>query len=388
MSTKNKTIYLDHAATVWPKPESVLEAAATGYRELGVNPGRSGGDLQRQAGNLLDETREELSRYFNGFGGDRTVFTSSATHGLNIAILGLLEAGDHAVSSVTAHNSVIRPLHHCQRSVGVSLTWLEPEPDGLLDLKTFQAALRPETKLFILSHASNVTGTIQPIEEIGGICRDRGILFLLDAAQTAGSLPIDMRASGIDLLAVSGHKSMLAPAGIGALLLSERAEPRPILFGGTGVDSRNPAQPDHLPTRLECGTVNLPGVFGLRAALEWLRENGAETKELMSQRLNQLVRGLRGIDGLTLHGHQPGVAHTAALSLTLDSMGPETAATFLDVDYGIICRPGLHCAPLMHDWLGTGESGSVRLSCGPWTSEADVDAAIGALRELATMDLG
>jgi cysteine desulfurase family protein len=380
-------IYLDHAATSFPKSRSVLDYMADFYARNGVNPGRSGGDLQRLANEIIDETRTRLQQLCAAPERDRVVFTANATMSLNLTLAGLLEPGDHVITTVTEHNSVLRPLNHLKETRGIAVTWLEPESSGVIDPAQVEEAIGSKTRMLVLNHASNVTGTIQNLEGIGGVCRERGLIFIVDGAQTAGAVPIDMAAAGIDGLAVTGHKSLGAPAGIGALLLSNRIDPAPLLYGGTGVDSRNPVQPAEYPFHLEAGTVNLPGIAGLNAALRELEKNDmAAAKRELDYLLQLMARGLSGIDLVRIHGFDRNVPRMPLLSITVEGWDPEAVGTFLDVDYNIICRTGLHCAPMMHDFLGTGEQGSLRLSLGTGNTRQDVEACITALEEIAAMD--
>lgn len=380
----SKIIYLDNAATTFPKPKEVLDAALDAYSRFGVNPGRSGYDLCLMAGDLVAATRKELTRFFGGTNPDRLVFAYNATDALNLAIQGILESGDHAVSTTIEHNSVIRPLNHMARDRGVSVEYVPAGKGGCVDPTEITRRLRRTTKLVTVNHASNVIGTIQPVAEIGKVCRERGVLFLVDASQTAGVVPIDVDAMGIDVLAFTGHKSLLAPTGIGGLYVREGVSIRATRFGGTGVDSVDPYHLEEYPYRLESGTSNVLGIAGLHFAQLYIAKRGVEKIYRHEMELfAKLQEGLAAIGGVTLHGTTSLDDRLPVLSFTVAGRDPADVGTLLDVDHNIAARTGLHCAPLIHQQMGTGERGTVRLSVGPMNKASDIEAALAAVTEIA-----
>lgn len=380
----SKIIYLDNAATTFPKPKEVLDAALDAYARFGVNPGRSGYDLCMMAGELVAATRKELTRFFGGTEPNRLVFAYNATDALNLAIQGILESGDHAVSTTIEHNSVIRPLNHMARDRGVSVEYVPAGKGGRVDPAEITRRLRRTTKLVAVNHGSNVIGTIQPVAEIGKVCRERGVLFLVDASQTAGVVPIDMDAMGIDILAFTGHKSLLAPTGIGGLYVREGVSIRATRFGGTGVNSVDPYHLEEYPYRLESGTSNVLGIAGLHFAQSYIAKRGVEKIYRHEMELfATLQEGLAAIEGVTLHGTTSLQDRLPVLSFTVAGRDPADVGTLLDVDHNIAARTGLHCAPLIHKQMGTGERGTVRLSVGPMNNATDIEAALAAVTEIA-----
>jgi len=380
----DKLVYLDNAATTYPKPVEILEAATLAYERFGVNPGRSGYDLCIAAGDVVVETRRELTRFFGGTEPNRLVFSYNATDALNTIILGILESGDHAISTTIEHNSVIRPLNHVARDRGVAVDFVPVEPNGTVDPERIAAHFRPNTRLVVINHGSNVIGTIQPVGEIGRRCRERGIVLAVDASQTAGIVPIDVQAMGIGALAFTGHKSLLAPTGIGGIYVAEGVDIHTTRFGGTGVQSKDPFHLDNYPYRLESGTPNFLGIAGLHYAQKWIEARtlpGIYRHEM--ELFARLQEGLAAIDGVTLHGTTSLDDRLPVLSLTIRGMDPADIGMMLDVDFNIASRTGLQCAPLIHQQMGTGERGTVRLSVGPMNKPSDIDAALDAIREIS-----
>jgi cysteine desulfurase family protein len=380
----HKIIYLDNAATTFPKPRAVLQQALDAYLRFGVNPGRSGYDLCLVAGELVFETRKALAAFFGGAKPERLVFAANASDALNVAIQGLLESGDHAITTTVEHNSVIRPLNHLQRDRGVAVDYVPFATGGIVDPAEIARRFRPETKLVVVNHGSNVIGTIQPVGEIGRRCRERGILLVVDAAQTAGVIPIDVEAMCIDVLCFTGHKSLLGPTGSGGLYVREGVEVRHTRFGGTGVHSAHPYHLDEYPYRLEVGTGNVLGIAGLYFAQQYLAKRGVpEIYRHEMELFARLQQGLEAIEGVTLHGTTSLEHRLPVLSFTIAGRDPADVGSLLDVDYNIAARTGLQCAPLIHRQMGTGERGTVRLSVGPMNEMRDVDAAIAAVAEIA-----
>ena len=379
-----RIVYLDNAATTFPKPREVLQQALDAYARFGVNPGRSGYDLCLVAGELVFETRKALATFFGGDKPERLVFAANASDALNLAIQGLLHAGDHAITTTLEHNSVIRPLNHLKRDRGVAVDFVPFEAGGLVDPDEIAARFRPNTKVVVVNHGSNVIGTIQPVAEIGKRCRERGIVFVVDAAQTAGVIPINVVAMSIDVLAFTGHKSLLGPTGTGGLYVRDGVDIRHTRFGGTGVHSAHPYHLDEYPYRLEVGTGNVLGIAGLYFAQQYLAKRGVDAIYKHEMELfARLQAGLERIEGVRLHGTTSLEHRLPVLSFTLAGRDPGDVGSLLDVDYDIACRTGLQCAPLIHEQMGTGEHGTVRLSVGPMNERKDVDAAVAAVGEIA-----
>ncbi len=380
-------IYLDNAATSWPKPPQVLAAMARFLTEVGANPGRSGHRLSVEAGRIVYAAREAVAELFHAPDPLRVVFGMNATEGLNLALRGLLRPGDHVVTSSMEHNSVMRPLRALERE-GVSVTVVPCSPEGLLDPQAVLEALRPETRLVVLNHASNVTGTLLPVAEVGrALQRTGGPLLLVDAAQSGGAVPIDMQADGIDLLAFTGHKSLYGPPGTGGLIIGERVpleEFRPLLRGGTGSRSEWEEQPDFLPDMCESGTPNGVGLAGLEAGVRWVLEQGVETLRAHEVELSQrLSDGLRETPGVTVYGPDDAHLRTAVVSFNIAGMEPSEVGMRLDEEFGIMCRVGLHCAPAAHRTIGTFPAGTVRFALGAFNTREEVDAALRAVARLA-----
>ena len=380
----SKIIYLDNAATTFPKPPEVLQRMVDAYARFGVNPGRSGYDLCMVAGELVFETRKALAAFFGGKTPERMIFAANATDALNLAILGVLKPGDHAITTTIEHNSVIRPLNHLHRDNRVEVDFVPVEVDGRVDPDEIARRFKPNTRLVVVNHGSNVIGTIQPVAEIGKRCRERGILFAVDAAQTAGVIAIDVEAMGIDLLAFTGHKSLLAPTGTGGLLVRDGVDVRTTRFGGTGVHSAHPFHLEEYPHRLEAGTGNVLGIAGLHFALEYLEKRGiGEIHRQEMALFRRLQDGLAAIEGVQLHGTTSLEHRLAVLSFTVAGRDPGDVGSLLDADYNIAARTGLQCAPLIHEQMGTAPRGTVRLSIGPMNIRPDVEAAIAAVTEIA-----
>ena len=384
--------YFDNAATSFPKPEAVPRAMADFLHDMAVNPGRSGFDLALSADRMVTRVRTKLDRFFNNPANDphRTIFTANATDALNLAIQGVCRRGDHVISTVLDHNSVLRPLHEMARQ-GV-ITWDRVDCDGQarIDPGRLARLMRPETKLVVMTHASNVFGRIQPVAAVGRMCRERGILLLLDAAQTAGSLPLDMQELKVDMLAFTGHKGLMGPTGTGGLILGPGVTVRSTRWGGTGVRSAEPGHPGELPYRLEAGTLNTVGIAGLEAGLDWVQARGlAAIRRHEKVLADRFLAGVADIEVLTCHAMSPDSAtvlqedQLAVVSLTLADKDPATVGMFLDADHDIAVRTGLHCAPLAHKALGTDRSGTVRFSFGPFHTTEQVDQAVRALAAIA-----
>jgi cysteine desulfurase / selenocysteine lyase len=381
-----KLIYLDNGATTFPKPEEVYVAMDQFYRQYGVNPGRSGYDLCLVAGGIVEETRKLLTKFFNG-GTDpnRLVFCYNATDALNLALFGLLKRGDHAITTNVEHNSVLRPLYHLHKYDGVELDYIPFDAKGFVDPDEIARKIKKNTRVVAVNHGSNVIGTVQPVAEIGKICRERGVALVVDASQSAGKIPVDMESMCIDVVAFTGHKSLMGPMGIGGLYVRDGVEIRHTRAGGTGVRSAVKTHLDEYPYRLEYGTPNLPGIAGLNAGVKWLQRQGTpEIHARETRLLKRLVEGLKAIDGVTLYCQDDLTNHIAVASFNVDGLEAGDTGTMLDVDFNIASRTGLHCAPLVHEQLGIDKiHGAVRFGIGPFNTAEDIEAAIHAVSEIA-----
>lgn len=370
--------YLDHAATSYPKPPAVLEAMAEAIQQIG-NPGRAGHGLSLAAGTIVSQTRRELAGLIGARDPRQIVLAFNGTDALNIAIKGLIQPGDHVISGVLEHNSVLRPLSGLAAS-GVETTFLDCDDSGYYDSQSLDAAVRPNTRLVALSLASNVLGTVQPVEEIGAWCRQRGIPFLVDAAQGLGTIHVDVKSMNIDLLAAPGHKGLLGPTGTGFLYVASGIDLRPFREGGTGSQSEDPRQPQQMPERLEAGTANVLGMAGLLAGIERVSREDMSASELnLSQ---SLALGLEAISGIRLLIPVGERKRIGIVSFVADWCPPDELATILDQSFGIAVRAGLHCAPKAHERVGTLPGGAVRVSFGWNSTQADVDALLTALAQI------
>ncbi|MBS1226202.1 MAG: uncharacterized protein H6R32_136, partial [Candidatus Aminicenantes bacterium] len=349
----SKLIFLDNGATSFPKPEEVYTYMDHFYRNFGVNPGRSGYDLCMEAGLVVEETRKLLTQFFHGTDPNRLCFGYNSTDALNLIISGMLRPGDHAISTTIEHNSVLRPLYHLRRD-GVEVDFVPFDGAGFVDPEEIRRKFRPNTRLVVVNHASNVIGTVQPIAAIGRLCREAGIPFAIDASQSAGKVPIDMEAQCLDVVAFTGHKSLLGPTGIGGLYVREGVEIRHTRAGGTGVRSAVKAHLDEYPYRLEYGTPNVMGIAGLKAGLTWVNAKGVESIHREEMRLaGILLDGLKAIPRVVTYCLDSLEDHIAVLAFNIEGMDAADVGTMLDVDFGIACRTGLHCAPLVHEQMGT-----------------------------------
>lgn len=384
-------IYLDNAATSFPKPDIVHDTIREFYCCNGVNPGRTGCDLALNAEQMIHGTRKRLSAFFNPSmvaageekDANRLVFTMNATMSLNLIINGTVDAGDHIVTTMLEHNSVIRPVNHRVRD-GAEATYVSPDGEGYLDPHDIKKAIKPNTKLVILNHGSNVTGVVQDLEAIGQVCKEAGVQFAVDSAQTAGVLPIDMKTCNIAFLSFTGHKGLFGPTGTGGICVADDAEIRGTIFGGTGVRSAVPYHLEEFPYRLEAGTLNLAGIAGLSAGLDFIEERGIEAiyrHEI--ELLTMLQEGLDEVPGVRIWGTKRLDNRVATMSVTIDNYDAADVGTILDVEYDIQTRTGLHCAPLIHEHHGTVPRGTVRFSVGPFNTEEHIRTAIRAVAEVA-----
>ena len=381
------SIYLDNAATSFPKPACVYDAMDRYHRESGVAVGRGAYRQAVEVQGEVDRCRQRLAQLFNAESPQRIIFTFNCTDSLNLAIHGSLRQGNHVITSVLEHNSVLRPLHELEREGRIELSLIAADRSGVVNADDFRQALRPNTRLMVLTHASNVTGAIQPCAEVGQIARAAGVLYLVDAAQTAGHLPIDVRALSADMLACPGHKALLGPLGTGVLYIRPGVEQelRSARQGGTGTRSEVELQPSSMPDKYEAGNHNAPGLIGLSAALKWRLEQpqGAlQTQE--TAMLEHLLSGLKSIPAVEIHGPQTAAGRVGVVSLSLADQDPQIVAMLLDQVAQVQVRSGLHCAPGAPRSLGTLErGGTIRFSVGPFTTTSDLDLAIDTLRQVA-----
>jgi cysteine desulfurase/selenocysteine lyase len=384
-------IYLDNAATSFPKPDVVHDTVREFYSKNGVNPGRTGCDLALHAEQMIHGTRTRLSTFFNpslaaaGRKKDpnRLVFTMNATMSLNLIVNGTVGPGDHVVTTLLEHNSVIRPVNHKVKE-GAEATYVVPDAEGYVDPEDVRKAIRRNTTLVVVNHASNVTGAVQDVQAIGRVCREAEVPLAVDAAQTAGVLPIDMAECHISFLSFTGHKCLFGPTGTGGICVADDAELRGTIYGGTGVRSAHPYHLEEYPYRLEAGTLNLAGIAGLSAGLAWIEERGRERIHRHEIELLGLLQdGLADIHGVTLWGTQRLDRRVATLSMTVEHYDASDVGTLLDVDHDILTRTGLHCAPLIHRHHGSAPRGTVRFSVGPFNTAEHIRAAVEAVGEIA-----
>jgi cysteine desulfurase family protein len=378
-------IYLDNAATSFPKPEGVYQTLDRFARTALANPGRAGHKMALAAEHTLDDARHRLNRFFNGKGPERFVFTLNGTDALNMAIKGVLSPGDHVVTTDLEHNSVSRPLVALAEAGVITLTRVAADSSGTVQPETIVAAFTSRTKLVAVTHASNVLGTVQPIEWIGRACREKSdnVIFLVDAAQTAGVVPIDIQAQHIDLLAFPGHKGLFGPTGTGALYVSPKVKVRAWREGGTGGDSSTPTQPTEYPYFLEGGTPNVLGIAGLIAGLDFVEERTPEAiREHEVALCDRLWEGLEAHGGFEFFGHRNSTARVGTISFRCDALPAPEVGGILDQAFDIAIRPGLHCAPYIHRALGSFPDGLIRVSPGPFNTPDDIDQLIEALKEI------
>jgi len=383
MQENKPIIYLDNAATSWPKPPAVLEAMERSMKESAANPGRGSHTMAVKASRVLFETRKRLARLFGAKNPNDIAFALNTTHALNLAIQGLLKPGDHVVATTLEHNSVRRPLEAMKRKFGIDVTYVPADARGLLQLEEIDAAITGRTRLLAVTHSSNLFGSIAPVGEIGEIARKRGVKLLVDAAQSAGVLPIDVGSMGIDLLAFPGHKGLMGPQGTGGLYIHPDLELEPLMQGGTGSKSEAPEQPLVRPDRYEAGTQNTVGLAGLSEGVNYVLKETPEAIHKKEQQLTfELMAGLQEIEGITLFGPELGADRTAIVSFLAEGIDPSEMAFVLDQQFGIAVRAGFHCTPLGHETAGTYETGAVRASPGYFTEKSDIVSMVAAVKEI------
>lgn len=376
-------IYLDNAATSWPKPKATAEAVRVAIEETGGNPGRSGHMFSLQAGRVVEQGRTLLARLFHTADPNRIVFTMNATDALNLAINGMLQPGDHVITSRMEHNSVTRPLEY-HRRCGVEITKLETDPVNGVSPDTLRKAFQKNTKLVVMTHASNVTGTRNPISEIAQICRENDVPLLIDASQSAGVVDIDVEKNGIDLFAFPGHKSLFGPTGTGGLYVRPGVNLRPVRVGGTGIRSEDPLQPEEMPYLYEAGTQNVPGIAGLAAGVRFILVEGISAiAEHEMNLMKELLENLSSMKKVRIYGSKDLKNRVPVVSFNIDGMDCADVAMILDSSFGIAVRAGLHCAPDTHRMLGTfQQGGTIRVSPGYFNQPDEIHRFLDAVSEI------
>lgn len=375
-------IYMDNAATTMHKPKEVIDAVVAAMSSMG-NAGRGVNEASLSASRLIYDTREKLCRLFGAEDPRQIVFTANSTESLNIAIKGILNPGDHVIATMLEHNSVLRPLYEMEKK-GVRLTIVKSNLEGTLDLADIENAIAPDTKMIVCTNGSNLTGNYIDPEPIGTLAREKGIVFVVDASQTAGVFPIDVQKMKIDVLCFTGHKGMLGPQGTGGMYVRKGLSVRPLLSGGSGVQTYSKTHPTEMPTALEAGTLNGHGIAGLHAAVEYLEKTGVDTIRAREQDLMwRFYEGVKEIPGVKVYGDFSTKNRCAIVTLNIGDYDSSEVSDELLTEYGISTRSGGHCAPLMHEALGTVEQGAVRFSFSHYNTEEEVDTAIRAIRELA-----
>ena len=377
-------IYLDNASTTFPKAPNVASAMADYITNCGININRGSYSLAYDVEDIIYTTRQRLHTLFNGHDPSHVIFTQNVTMSLNMVIKGLLKAGDHVLVSSMEHNAVMRPLTQLLDK-GITFDTIPCDSTGSIQMDSIEPLIRPNTVALIINHASNVCGTIQPLESIGPICKAHNLQFIVDAAQTAGVIPIDVKACHIDALCFTGHKGLLGPQGIGGIILTKEMAQTltPLIAGGTGSFSHLETMPTHMPDTFEAGTLNLPGIMGLNEGLSYIESQGMENIHNHELALTQaFLEGLQSIDGINIVGKQNIQDRTAVVSITIDSMDPASIAYELESTYHIMTRVGLHCAPRAHQTLGTYPEGTVRFSFGYANTLKDVESALSALNTI------
>lgn len=383
-SEMNEIIYLDHAATSWPKPDTVKEAMLQAMEMAGANPGRGSHQMAKSASRVLFNTRRIIAKLFGIHNPNDIVLTSNTTMSLNLAIMGILEPGDHVITTMMEHNSVRRPLEYLKSLGQIEVDYLPLSEEGQISVSMLESQIRPHTKLVAVSHSSNLLGSILPLEEISAVTRKHRIPLLVDAAQSAGVLQIDVERMGIDMLAFPGHKGLLGPQGTGGLYIHPDLDVKPLLYGGTGSQSEAIGQPTVRPDRYESGTPNTVGFAGLRAGIEQVLSLTVDSIYEHEWSLTQyLIEELEKVPGTYILGPKKGYPRSGLVSFYIDNMDSAELAFRLDREYGIAVRSGYHCTPLAHESAGTLDRGAVRASFGVNSTEAEVSALLTAVHHLA-----
>ncbi|WP_426350981.1 aminotransferase class V-fold PLP-dependent enzyme [Alloiococcus sp. CFN-8] len=377
-------IYLDNGATSFPKPPAVTKAMVDFMNNIGSNSGRGSYYSSLETSRRIYNCRELLCKLFNFDKPDHVIFTPNITYSLNILLQGILKPGWHVITSSMEHNSVLRPLIAAKDKLGIELDIVPADDNGLVSTELLKSYINPRTKLIILSHGSNVTGTVQPLKDIGKLCKCNNIYFIIDSAQTAGILPVDFKALGANAIAFTGHKGLMGPQGTGGFLIDDALNniASSTILGGTGSLSSSTLQPDFLPDKFESGTLNGPGLFGLHAGIDFVMKTGTEAiRHKKSELTNKFINGLKEIDRINLFCHESSV-NTGVVSMTFDGREISEIGYLLDTEYNIMTRVGLHCAPLAHKTIGTYPSGTLRFSLGYFNTEKDIELTLSALNNL------
>ena len=375
-------LYFDNAATSFPKPQQVSEAVLNYMVNIGTNPGRGAYSAALDADRLVYKTREVVAEFFNFSKPENVVFTMNVTHALNILIKGVIKPHWHVITTTMEHNSVLRPLTTLKKSLDFDLDILPCSAEGLLDINIFEKSIKQTTRLVILSQASNIVGTIQQIEAIGKICRTKGIYLIVDGAQSSGAIPVDFKALNCSALCFTGHKSLLGPQGIGGFLIEDKLneETSTLYEGGTGSNSQSLEQPDFLPDKFECGTLNSPGIVGLLAGINYINSIGLLTIQQTEEYLTSyFIDNLLNIKNITILGPKTGLKKTSVISIKHSSMECAELSFLLSNNYNIMTRSGLHCAPLAHKTIGTFPSGTTRFSFGIFNTKVDIDYLLDSI---------
>ncbi|MHC1705356.1 MAG: aminotransferase class V-fold PLP-dependent enzyme [Tenuifilaceae bacterium] len=374
-------VYLDNSATSWPKPPNVLVAISEYLNEYGSSPGRSGHSFAVRTAREVFETRELIASLFNLDSSERVIFSANATHAINIALKGVLKKGDHVIITQMEHNSVRRPLKYLESIGLIDVTIVDCSEKGDLDIEKFVSSFKKNTKLVVTIHGSNVSGVILPIAFIGQICKNKGVLYMVDAAQTAGFVPIDIQKDNIDILAFTGHKKLYGPPGIGGLCIKDGIKIETLIHGGSGSRSELDIHPDFYPDSLEAGTPNSIGILGLKAGINYIVEQGIDSiREHVLSQTDFFINALKEIEEISLYGPDSNQNRLPLVSLNLKNMSPSQLALTLDKEYGIMVRAGLHCSPLAHKTLGTFPQGTVRFSLGSFTTRKEIEYTLNALK--------
>lgn len=376
-------VYLDNAATSYPKPDIVIDKISDFMKNIGATAGRGAYKSAIAADRLIFDCRNNLCKLFNGKDPSRVIFTYNITDSLNIIINGILKPGDHVITSSLEHNSVWRPLNILKRDRNVEISQTPCTSEGITKPEEVEKLIRENTRLIVFTHASNVLGTIQPIREIGALAKKHNIPFLVDSAQTAGAYPIDVQKDNIDILAFTGHKSLFGPTGTGGFLLNCSSNIKPLKSGGTGVDSKNPYQPDFFPNKFEPGTLNVAGIVGLGEAIKYISNLGVENirakeDEIIEYALKKLIQ----VPGICIYGPRDPKKIVGVISFNIKGMSGEEIAFKLDQEYDIMLRVGFHCAPTAHKVMGTYETGAMRISIGYFNTKKDIDILTAALKDI------
>ncbi|EKY29631.1 aminotransferase class V-fold PLP-dependent enzyme [Clostridium celatum] len=381
-------VYLDNSSTSFPKPKVVADSIYNYLVNIGGNPGRANHSNALESNRYLYMAREEIASFFNYDKIENVIFTNNITSSLNILINGILKSGDHVITSSMEHNSVIRPLYNLKQTLNIELDIVNANSNGIINVDNIQKAIKPNTKLIVITHASNVTGSIQPIKEIGELCKKNNIYFILDSAQSAGVIDIDFKALSLNALAFTGHKSLLGPQGVGGFIIDDELNKicNPSILGGTGSLSHSLSQPDFLPDKFESGTLNIPGIIGLYEAIKFIKSQGLSTiYEHNNYLRSYLINGILDLGNFSIHGEISSDKSTSCISITHSKLDVSELSYILDSDFNISNRSGLHCAPLAHKTIGTYPEGTVRLSLGYFNTEEEIRYTLDSLNKINSL---